>query len=298
MNNDLEHRGYSAANGILGVAAFSLVVLVSGLASPTPGPEWAQAFGYAPADIHSIDVGDFGYPYVPVDVASTHLMLPFDTGNMVGVSLSTDLFDEIGLAADGSWSRRNSAGEVVASLRVADAVDVSVLGRDIGPTRVYELDHPSLAGLVGPTILDGGHFTLDYASRRLGLGATGLPDSVRGFRKIPLVRSKRHPMLVLVHGTVEGRPVLIEFDTGKSRTVINPALASELALKRGRRGVAIRNLRVGGLTFEVPSAKEVDQTGIDPDLPEPIMAGIGSDVLSRFVWTVDYDGGVLWVPTS
>ena len=48
----------------------------------------------------------------------------------------------------------------------------------------------------------------------------------------------------------------------------------------------------------VPSAKEVDQTAIDPSLPEPIVAGLGSDVLSRFVWTVDYEAGVLWIPAA
>ena len=63
-------------------------------------------------------------------------------------------------------------------------------------------------------------------------------------------------------------------------------------------GVAIDRLRIGDLSFEVPSAKEVDQTAIDPSLPEPILAGIGSDILSRFVWTVDYEAGVLWIPAT
>jgi hypothetical protein len=243
-------------------------------------------------------VGDFGYPYVPVRIGGTRLMLPFDTGNMVGTSVSSDLFDQMGLTADGSYDRVNSAGEIVASLRVVEAVEVSVLGRDVGPTPVYELDHPRLPGLVGPTLIGGGHFTLDYESRRMGLGVARIPQTVPGFRQVSLVSSTRHPMLILVRGTIEGRGVLLELDTGKSRTVINPVLASDLALKRVPEGVAISNLRIGGLSFEVPSAKEVDQTAIDPALPEPILAGVGSDILSRFVWTVDYEAGVLWIPTS
>lgn len=288
----------TAASGLLTGAASALLILATSCVSPPSGSDWVQAFGYAPTDIHSIELGDFGYPYVPVHVASTRLMLPFDTGNMVGVSVSSELFDQMGLVADGSWNRRNSAGELVGRLRVAEAVDVSFLGRDVGPTRVYELEHPSLAGLAGPTLLGRGHFTLDYGSRRMGVGLASLPDSVPGFRRIPLVRSERHPMLVLVRGTIEGRAVLIECDTGKSRTVVNPALASELALERGPRGVAIESLRIGDLSFAVPSAKEVDQTGIDPGLAEPILGGIGSDILSRFVWTVDYDGGALWIPSG
>ena len=281
-----------------GGVAVSLAVLISGCASPAPDSDWIRAFSYSEADVHAIEVGEFGYPYVPVNVAGTRLILPFDTGNMVGVSVSPSLFDQLGLNADGSWNPRNSAGEDSASLRVANAVDVSFLGRDLGPTQVFERDHSSLAGLVGPAVLGGGRFTLDYASRRIALGAARLPERIPGFRKLSLVRSNRHPLLVLVRGTVEGRPVLLELDTGKSRTVINPSLASELALQRGSRGVAIKNLCIGDLCFEVRSAKEVDQTGIDTGLPEPIMGGIGSDILSRFVWTVDYDGAVLWIPSS
>jgi hypothetical protein len=263
--------------------------------SPTE-PGWIRVFGYAPSSVHSIEIGKFGYPYVTVRVAGKQLTLPFDTGNMVGVSVSTDLFDQLGLTATESYERRNSAGEVVGKLRVADSVDVSMLGRELGATRVYELAHPDLPGLVGPISLGRGHFTIDYGSKKMALGTGPLPDAVMGFNAIPLVRSSRHPRLILVRGTVEGREVLIELDTGKSRTVINPALASESGLKRGRRGVAIKELRIGDLSFGVPSAKEVDQTAIDPDLREPILAGIGSDLLSRFVWTVDYEAGVLWIP--
>jgi hypothetical protein len=225
-------------------------------------------------------------------------MLLFDTGNMVGVSVSSALFEQMGLSAGGSWDRLNSAGEIVASLRVTDPVEVSVLDRDLGTMRVYELDHPTLPGLVGPSFVGRGHFTLDYGARRMALSEVTLPGTVPGFQPVALVRSRRHPMLILVRGTVDGRGVLLELDTGKSRTVINPELASELALKRGLRGVAIESLRIGDLSFEVPSAKEVDQTAIDPALPEPILAGVGSDILSRFVWTVDYETGVLWIPVS
>ena len=151
---------------------------------------------------------------------------------------------------------------------------------------------------MGPTFIEEGHFTLDYKSRRMGVGSGRLPDSVPGFRQVPLVRSRRYPRLILVRGTVEGREALLELATGKRRTVINPALAAELSLRRGSHGVTIDSLRIGALSFEVPSAKEVDQTAIDPSLPEPIVAGLGSDVLSRFVWTVDYEAGVLWIPAA
>ena len=161
--------------------------------------------------------------------------------------------------------------------------------------RVYELDDPGQPGLVGPMIMRAGHFTLDCASRRMALGKAPLPAEVPGFHWIPLVRSTRHPMLILVRGSIGGRRVLIELDTGKSRTVINPSLASGLGLESTTRGVVIGELGIGGWSFEHLSARVVDQTKIDPALSEPILAGVGSDILSRFVWTVDYDSERVWI---
>jgi len=279
-------------------AALTLAAGLAGCAAPAAEPDWVHAFRYNDAEVRPVNVGEFGYPYVEVQIGDTSLWLPFDTGNTVGLTVSTALFDRLGLTADGSHHRVSSAGETIATLRVAEGVSVSTLGRDVGPTHVYEFEHPSLDGLAGPVLIGGGYFTLDYGTRRIGFGTGPLPHSVPGFRRIPLVRSTRHPTLILVRGTIEGREVLIELDTGKSRTVINPDLAAELGLRRDTRGVAIDHLGIGDLDFDVPSAKEVDQRAIDPSLPEPILAGIGSDILSRFVWTVDYEAGTLWIPDT
>ena len=281
------------------VFSWIALILITAIPGCTPSPptaNWPDAFGYTEADIHTLNIGDFGFPYIQVHVRETRLFLPFDTGNMVGLSVSPELFDKLGLTADDYYQQVNSAGKTVARLRVADSIEVSVFGRDSIRTRVYELNHSSLSGLAGPTLIEAGHFTLDYRTGRIGVGSGSLPDSVPGFVKLPLVRSERHPRLILVMGTIEGREVLLELDTGKSRTVINPLLASELSLRGDSHGVGIDRLRIGDLSFQVPSAKEVDQTAIDPMLPEPILAGVGSDILSRFVWTVDYEAGALWIP--
>jgi len=294
----MPHRLRASPNRMLAGFALTLPAVIAGCMPPAPQRDWIAAFGYGDAAVHSVEIGEFGYPYVPVRIGETRVWLPFDTGNMVGLSVSATLFDRLGLQAEGHYGRLNSEGETIATLRVADAEDVSIFGREVGPMRVYELDHPSLPGLAGPTLIEGGHFTMDYGSRRMGVASGNLPDSVPGFRQVPLVRSRRHPMLILVRGMIEGREALLEIDTGKSRTVINPVLSSDLGLRRGSQGVAIDHLRIGDLVFEVPSAKEVDQSAIDTSLPEPILAGVGSDVLSRFVWTVDYEAGVLWIPVT
>ena len=225
-------------------------------------------------------------------------VLAFDTGNMVGISLNTALFDQLGLSAVRTWNRVDGAGELAATLRVGEFRRVEVLGRDIGQKQIYERDLQSLPGLFGPADLEAGHFTLDYGTRRFAAGSTPLPRVIPGYRAVPLVRSDLLPALILVRGTIEGRSVVMELDTGKSRTVVNPELAFELGLRQVSHGVRIDSLQIGNLSFSVRSAKEVDQTAIDPGLQDAILAGVGSDILSQFVWTVDYDAGVLWLPAA
>lgn len=280
---------------LAGILIPAAAACVSGLRAANAEPGWVAAFGYAPTEVHPIDVEKPGYPYVAVRIGAHRLKLLFDTGNMVGVSLSSPLFDELELATDGVYDRLDSAGGLIARLRQANAVPVSMLDMEPQPIRVYELDDPGQPGLVGPILMGAGHFTLDCASRHMALGVAPLPEEVPGFHWIPLVRSKRHPMLILVRGSIGDRRVLIELDTGKSRTVINPDLASELGLESTTRGVVIGNLGIGDRSFEHVSARKVDQSGIDAALSEPILAGVGSDILSRFVWTVDYESNRLWI---
>lgn len=274
------------------------LVLMAGCRSLEREPGWIEAFGYAPEEVVPIEIGSYRYPYVPVTVAGDSLMLVFDTGNMVGISVSSELFDRLGLRSDGSWTSLSSAGEVRGTYRFADGVSVARVGEEQRLTRVYESGFHDVAGLFGPGDLGGHRFTVDYGSRSLAVSTEGGPEVVPGFQAIPLVRSDRHPKLILVRGTIEGHPVLIQLDTGKSRTVVDPDLAVELGLARAPQGFAIRSLTIGNLEFRIRSAKEVDLTALDAELPERILVGVGSDILSRFAWTVDYDAGLLWIPSS
>jgi hypothetical protein len=279
------------------IGAVGLAVAVGCVPAPNE-PSWTGTFGYSPSELHAVEIGEYGYPYVPVTVGDEGLMLPFDTGNMVDISLSSVLFDQLGLATIRTYDRVNSAGDVVATLRVSSPQPVSVLGMPLGQRQIHEFEHPSLPGLVGPEFAEESHFTVDYASRRIALSQSKLPDDIPGYHAVRLIRSTRHPLLILVDGSIEGRPVVMELDTGKSRSTVHPALAAELGLERGPRGVRVDDLRIGEASFSVPSAKEVDQTAIDPSLTEPILAGVGSDILSQFPWTVDYDARLLWLPVS
>ncbi|MGD8414325.1 MAG: hypothetical protein PVF33_08840 [Candidatus Latescibacterota bacterium] len=266
--------------------------------TPESLPRWIRSFGYDIEAVHSITVGDFGYPYVPVQIDSSTCLLALDTGNTVGVTVNAAVFDRLNLKNTGTWVRLSGSGEVVATPRLGEAGAVSALGYERGPEMIYESGDNDPSGLIGPEFVTGGRFTLDYESRLIAVSPDPVPGPVGGFHAVPMVRSAVHPTLILVYGKVEGRRVLIELDTGKSRTVVNPDLAASLGLEENARGVRIHDIGIGNLSFEVPRAKPVDQTDIETGSPGPILAGVGSDVLSRIVWTVDYKSGVLWLPDS
>jgi hypothetical protein len=56
-------------------------------------------------------------------------MLVFDTGNMVGVSVSSD-FDRLGLRSDGSWTSLSSAGEARGTYRFRKELALPVRGEN------------------------------------------------------------------------------------------------------------------------------------------------------------------------
>ena len=81
---------------------------------------------------------------------------------------------------------------------------------------------------------------------------------------------------------------MVEIDTGKSRTVVDPTLISDLDLPRTEDGVQIDEIRIGMHRFSASSAKKKSFKGISRGLEVPIGIGVGSDILSRLIVTVDY----------
>ena len=269
----------------------------SGLPTPASAqvPEWVGPLGYRASELVEVRIGPYGMPLVQVDVAGVSRWLLFDTGDMVGVSLTTSELSSQELPVDSTWRRLDSDGSVIGEFRRLRAPSVRAFGRELGPLPIYEVDGLVVPGLIGLDLLPGGRFTLDYGSGLLAVTDTPLGEPPAGFEELPLVRSRRHPRLILAYCRIGEREVLTEFDTGKSRTVISPELARELGLVPDDRGVRIDALGVGSATFGIPSAKLVSLADIDRSLPAPIELSVGSDVMSELVITVDYATGRLLV---
>ena len=276
--------------------ALATFALLLGACQGVPeGPEWLPLFDYSVESLRDIEIGDFGYPFVPVDFGRDTLWLPFDTGNMVGLTVEARVFRSLGLPCHERRNRRDSGGQLISSSCVANGVEATVFGVLHDSVTVFEFDHESLPGLVGPGTIPGDRFTLDYGARLLAIDGGSGPDTVPGFVSVPLVRSPRLPRLVLVGGRVQGHDVLVEIDTGKSRSTIDRALVSLLALAETSAGVRVGKVELGPRSWTVEAARVVDTSGISEGLPVPISFGIGSDLLAGFVFTVDYGTSRLWI---
>lgn len=259
-------------------------------------PWWLDSLDYTEAWLSPVRVGSDGFPYLPVRIDGTTLWLLFDTGNMVGLTVATPHFDQLGLPRTGTIRQRDSNGELVGVFRVGEAQQVDALGQSVTQVEVREFSHPRLAGLFGPGDLPGTRFTLDYQERLIAVDTVPIGRQLVSVAQ-PLIRSPRHPRLIVVQGDVRGEPVLIELDTGKSRTVVDPVWATGVGLTVDARDtVVVGEVRIGQAVFHIADAKPFGLGAIDPDLPAPLVLSLGSDSLSRFVLTVDYRTGsvLLW----
>ena len=281
--NVVKHRG---------VVALAVVLGACGGQSET---QWWEQLGYGSEALHPIRIGEYGYPFVEVSLQGDTIWLPYDTGNMVGVTVSSELFSELELPCSSKWNQLNSGGQVVSSGCRADGVTLEWLGQAQDSVSVFEFFHERLLGLVGPGSLPGSRFALDYATGTFAVDYGLTPSLVEGFTALPLVVSPRHPRLILVRGQVEGREVLMEIDTGKSRTTIDRTLVRLLGLEEGQRGVALESVQLGSREWSVEAARVVDTSGISEGLPSGIGLGVGSDVLSGFVFAVDYEAGQFYM---
>ena len=255
-------------------------------------PRWVEQLGYHPDEVFPIRRYR-GMPFIQIVIGDSTYWLLFDTGNMVGLQLATPTLDQLRLPEIGRWTSLGSDGRVIGSYRRVRAPVVHFLGNTLADQTIFEFSDAAVGGLIGPGTLPGTRFTLDYRAGILAITNSPFRGIPNGFISLPLTRSSRHPRLILTRGRINGRSVLIEFDTGASRCNIDPVLAQELGLPTADNGVRIDSLKIGPMAFSVPSARVNPKAGIDPTLSPPIQLAVGSDILGQLIMMVDYTRGQL-----
>jgi len=253
---------------------------------------WANRLGYASSEVFPITVGAFGFPYLSVGINGRSIDLVLDTGNMRRLGLTRPSLSKLRLPPIAQSRGYDERGALVGEDQVFRVVALTAFGRSWHDQKAFEIGEPEAGGLFGPYYLLDGRFTLDYGNGRLAVSRSLLPKDVPG-DTLNLVPNEQFPGMPVVQGAVNGHKVLIQIDTGKSRTCVDPSLVRRLNLPTAHYGYALADVRIGSWNFKVPSARKVDFSGISRAYPSPILVSVGSDVLPQVIMTVDYRGGKL-----
>jgi predicted aspartyl protease len=270
-----------------GVIVVALVTLAARNQSNHSIPAWVSDLGYHANELAPLTVGPYGFPYLEVVINDSHFEFAFDTGNMSGLLISPQVAAECGLQPVDTSTHYDSAGNTVAVKEVFEIHELVAFGSTWGQQVAHEYSLAGVPGLIGPRFLIGRRFTLDYRAGLMAVSNSPLPKASTA-AVLELIRSPEHEALILVKGLVNGRATVVEIDTGKSRTVVDPTLISDLDLPRTEDGVQIDEIRIGMHRFSASSAKKKSFKGISRGLEVPIGIGVGSDILSRLIVTVDY----------
>lgn len=270
-------------------ATFALLSACTSAGQSSEGlPGWTTKLAYQAKEIFPITVGSYGFPFVSVRINGSQVEMLLDTGNMSGLFIAPSLAQSLGLPQIGSSTFSDANGTRMGSNPVFRIELFEVFGNAWKDQRVHGDSRYPLSGAIGPRFFLGKRFTLDYRNRLLGLAESPLPRFRLESDVLPMVPARDLEGMIVISGSLNGKESLIQVDTGKSRTCVDPELAAALQLPRSSRGYRIDNIRIGSSSFSAPDSKALGFKGISEGLPQPILLSIGSDILSQFVWSVDY----------
>jgi hypothetical protein len=228
--------------------------------------------------------------------------LLLDTGMAHGFLL-TDQAPEIAMRVERMVEERNADESHRGTSQVIRVDSLEVLGArfaDVAGTRAdwRMFSSEPFSGAVGLDFFLHRRVTLDYRGGRIGVSSAPLPaaDTLRDIvlDLVPARESQGH--LLYVRAVVHGRPALVYLDTGYSASWIDPGFTDGLTVTAapGRHPATCRGVPVtlGGRSLVLDDVRvEPVRRGEGFELPVALV--LGSDVLSRFLVTVDLPGGRL-----
>ncbi|GAB4327160.1 MAG: hypothetical protein Kow0074_22320 [Candidatus Zixiibacteriota bacterium] len=268
------------------VLAFSSLLVSCGRSDSKT--EWIEALGYTESDVIEVSFDQFGSPLVPVAVNDAYLSATFDTGNLVGLLVSTELANDLGLPVTGKRDLLSSSGDKVGEMHRYRVDSFHVFNQKWTNVTAGEYVGNAVQAMVGPQFLKNARVTIDYPNKILAVSQTPTPDTSIAGTWVPMFVSPRFPELILVEGTIDDSPTLFAINTGKGRSSIDPDWARLLELEPVRDGFYIENIHIAGYTLTVRSARGERFTGLEQGINRAIKASIGADILADLRITIDY----------
>lgn len=286
-------------------AAIALLLLGQAWAqqsNPGSPPAWLAEYGYQAQDLVRFDFGAAGTPAVPIVTAKVQGSaepLIFDTGTNGYASLDAAIIASLQLRVKSWETWLDSSGKAVARIPTAMAsklefgpihlTDVEITG--MGPESVMG-KRDGFVGTLGWWSLRDYRVTLDYARHTMALSRSPLPKQIKSCATryvTTFVSPPKLDGLILVEGQVDGRPIYVQVDTGKSSTEIDPKLQALRHFKEEKAGYQLEGIRIG--PFEVRSRFGRVFSGFESfsrGMDKPVYVGVGSDFLQNYLVTIDY----------
>jgi len=262
-------------------------------------PRWAEELGYGKAQIYPLTFDPTGCPFVDVDIAGVRVSVLLDSGTSSGFSITNNASPiphrvearEEALNADGS--HRGVTYRIrVETMSVLGEVFKNALG-ELSDWHMYS--SVPFDGTVGLDFFLNRRLTLDYRSKKVGTTSQPLPDKLDPKRYLSLDLVDPPPKLsqghiLYVRGRVNGRDAIIYLDTGTNVSFIDPAFAEGLTrVERAGKFKVFREhvpIELGGHTLTLDDLRE-SEVRRGPGFDPPVALLVGSDVLSRFIITID-----------
>jgi hypothetical protein len=262
-------------------------------------PQWAQELGYEKAQIYPLTLAPTGCPLVDVDISGVTVTVILDSGTASGFSI-TNHAPPIPHHVEGREEALNADGSHRGETLRIRVETMSVLGEVFknvrGDMSDWQMDSSvPFDGSVGLDLFLKRRLTLDCRSKKVGTTSLPLPDKLDAKRYLSLDLVDPPPNLsqghiLYVRGRVNGRDAIIYLDTGTNVSFIDPAFAEGLTrVERPGKFKVFREqvpIKLGGHTLILDDLRESEvRRGSGFDLPVALL--LGSDVLSRFIITID-----------
>ncbi len=271
--------------------------VVSPSLEPTRFPQWEHDLGYRETNIYPLALSSVGCPFVEAEITGIKLSLMLDTGTARGLVITTNA-PTVPHRVEGSEEQLNADGSHRGESLNIRIKKISVLGEAFNDVPGTLADWQMFSsepfnGTVGLDFFLDRRVTLDYRSRTVATTASPLPQALDHNRYLSadLVdppKSQGH--ILYARAKVNGRDAIIYFDTGYNVSFISPEFAEGLArVERPGKFKIFREhvpVQLGGHKFILDELRESPISrgaGFDP----PVALVLGSDVLSRFIVTID-----------
>lgn len=251
---------------------------------------WINDLSYEENQVYDLSFQLFSpCPLVPVKIGDKKVKLIFDTGNGMGIFLTTALEKEIDYEITGTTTELNADGSYRGEGKSILLKSIYVFDEECTDIQTSLVDWKlfsslKMNGTIGLKYFDHKVITLDYKNKKIGVSNKEIDYSKLSndqYTIIPLIQSdlKNEQDLLFIEGVVNGEKSTIYLDTGSSRSFYgSDSTQKEIQVQLGE----------CTYTFREKDFRQAE-IGFQDEFEYPLTLSINSDLLKKnhFVITID-----------